>query len=100
MGRPRYGARGGLRPSQARPPRITGVAGSDVTVTDIRHTQGIKHGWSFFVSGENGDVPPDHTAALGLYHPAPPFPSPPGPTPGRPPPNALPPSPGTNQPHP
>src|SRR5438105_1440561 len=64
MGRPRYGARGGLRPSQARPPRITGVAGSDVTVTDIRHTQVIKHGWSFLVSDENGVVPADDHRGL------------------------------------
>src|SRR5438045_6847158 len=44
------------------------MAGSDVTATDIRLTQVIKHGRSFFVSDENGDVPQGNTAALGLYH--------------------------------
>jgi glycogen debranching enzyme len=44
------------------------VAGSDVTATDIRHTQVIKDGRSFFVSDESGDVPADNSAALGLYH--------------------------------
>jgi glycogen debranching enzyme len=44
------------------------VAGADVIATDIRHTQVLKHGRSFFVSDENGDVPAGNTAALGLYH--------------------------------
>ena len=44
------------------------MAGADVIATDIRHTQVLKHGRSFFVSDENGDVPAGNTAALGLYH--------------------------------
>jgi glycogen debranching enzyme len=44
------------------------VAGGDLMATDIRHTQVIKHGHTFFVSDENGDVPEGNRAALGLYH--------------------------------
>jgi len=34
---------------------------------DIRDVQVIKHGRSFFLCDERGDVPADNTAALGLY---------------------------------
>ena len=39
-----------------------------VAAVDIRDTQVIKHGRSFLVSDENGDIPEENTAALGLYH--------------------------------
>jgi glycogen debranching enzyme len=35
---------------------------------DIRDVQVIKHGRSFFLCDQRGDVPADNSAALGLYH--------------------------------
>ncbi|HXJ66754.1 MAG TPA: amylo-alpha-1,6-glucosidase [Actinomycetota bacterium] len=37
-------------------------------VVDIRDVQVIKHGSSFLLCDERGDVPEGNTAALGLYH--------------------------------
>ncbi|HEY7281516.1 MAG TPA: amylo-alpha-1,6-glucosidase [Actinomycetota bacterium] len=39
-----------------------------VPAVDIRDVQVIKHGSSFLLCDERGDVPEENTAALGLYH--------------------------------
>src|SRR5438093_13082673 len=40
----------------------------NVPAADIRDVQVIKHGRSFLLSDERGDVPEGNEAALGLYH--------------------------------
>jgi glycogen debranching enzyme len=41
---------------------------SQVPAVDIRDVQVVKHGSSFLLCDERGDVPEGNTAALGLYH--------------------------------